>query len=272
MSIDPVMDHMGNWVAAAVWVVIFGVFVFFTPFYRKSGVKPNGAFLAFVVALALEMFGVPLSMYAIAAVVGRTLPDGVLWGHTLVGQVGLLGTNIAVVLYVIGFTLIVMGWRAIYRDYWSRDRGEGHLVTSGIYRFIRHPQYTGFACLTIGMLLEWATLPMLLMWPVLAVIYYRLARREEAEMREEFGAAYDEYVERTGMFLPTKLLRGSGVGRGGGALAAWIGAGLAIGAGVGAAISNMGAGIGAGFVMGIAIGVASRQWAKSETTQQVGGR
>ena len=207
MSIDPVMDHMGNWGVAAVWVVLFGLFLFFTPFYKKSGVKPNGAFLAFVVALALEMFGVPLSMYALAGILGHTLPDGVLWGHTLVQEIGLLGTDIAIVLYLIGAVLIISGWRAIYRDYWSKDRGQGHLVTSGIYRFIRHPQYTGFACFTIGMMLEWATLPMLIMWPVLAVIYYRLARREEADMRVEFGTEYDEYAARTGMFLPTKVLR-----------------------------------------------------------------
>ncbi len=213
MSVDPVMEHMGNWWAAVLWVVIFGVFVLFAPFYKKSGVKPKGAFLAFVVALALEMFGVPLSMYAIAAVLGKTLPDGVLWGHTLVQELGLLGTNIASVLYVIGFTLIIMGWRAIYRDYWSKDRGEGHLVTSGIYRYIRHPQYTGFACLTIGMMCEWATLPMLIMWPVLAVIYYRLARREEADMRAEFGEEYDRYAERTGMFLPTRFWRAGEVAR-----------------------------------------------------------
>lgn len=207
MSIDPVMDHMGNWFGVALWIAVFGLFVLFTPFYKKSGVKPNGAFIAFVVALALEMFGVPLSMYAIAAVLGRSLPDGVLWGHTLVQEIGLAGTSIAIVLYLTGATLIFAGWRAIYRDYWSKDRGEGHLVTSGIYRYIRHPQYTGFACLTIGMLFEWATLPMLLMWPILAVIYYRLARREEADMRAEFGSAYDEYAEKTGMFLPTKVFR-----------------------------------------------------------------
>lgn len=207
MNIDPVMSHMGNWGVGVAWVVLFGAFLFFTPFYKKSGVKPKGAFLAFVVALALEMFGIPLSMYALSGILGRTLPDGVLWGHTLIDEVGLLGTNIAIFLYLIGATLIIAGWRAIYRDYWSRDRGEGHLVTSGIYRFIRHPQYTGFACFTIGMLLEWATLPMLVMWPILGVIYYRLARREEADMRAEFGAAYDGYAEVTGMFLPTKIFR-----------------------------------------------------------------
>lgn len=205
MSIDPVMDHFGNWWVALIFVGIFSMFLLFTPFYKKSGVKPKGAFLAFVVALALEMFGVPLSMYALSGVLGHYLPDGILWGHTLVGYVGLLGTNIAMFLYLAGAVLIISGWRAIYRDYWSKERGEGHLVTSGIYRFIRHPQYTGFACFTIGMLLEWATLPMLVMFPILGVIYFRLARREEADMRAEFGDAYDEYAARTGMFLPTKV-------------------------------------------------------------------
>jgi hypothetical protein len=34
--------------------------------------------LAFVLALALEMFGVPLSMYVITGLVGSRLPEGVL--------------------------------------------------------------------------------------------------------------------------------------------------------------------------------------------------
>lgn len=205
MNIDPVQGHFGEWWAVGAFVAVFAVFLLFAPFYKKAGTKPKGAFIAFVFALALEMFGVPLSMYAISGVLGKNLPDGVLWGHTLVEEVGLLGTNLAMLLYVIGAVLIISGWRAIYRDYWSKDRGEGTLVTSGIYRFIRHPQYTGFACFTIGMMFEWATLPMLIMWPVLAVIYYRLARREEADMREEFGSAYDAYAAHTGMFLPTKV-------------------------------------------------------------------
>ncbi|MDZ4180544.1 MAG: methyltransferase [Coriobacteriia bacterium] len=207
MSIDPVMDHMGNWWAVVLWVLLFGVFLLFAPFYKKSGVKPNGAFMAFVVALALEMFGVPLSMYALGALLGRYMPDGVLWGHTLVGYIGLAGTQVAIVLYLTSLALVFAGWRAIYRDYWSKGRGEGKLVTSGIYRFIRHPQYTGFALATLGMLVEWATLPTLIMWPILMTIYYRLARREESEMREEFGVAYDEYAARTGMFLPTRVFR-----------------------------------------------------------------
>ncbi len=52
------------------------------------------------------------------------------------------------------------------------------------------------------MLLEWVTPPLLIMWPLLIVIYYRLAKREEADMAQEFGQAYIDYQQRTGMFLP----------------------------------------------------------------------
>ncbi|HZK65987.1 MAG TPA: isoprenylcysteine carboxylmethyltransferase family protein [Chloroflexota bacterium] len=60
-----------------------------------------------------------------------------------------------------------LGWRDIYRYYWSKRGGEARLVTQGIYRYIRHPQYTGFLMITGGMLLEWATLPLLIMYPSL---------------------------------------------------------------------------------------------------------
>ena len=43
---------------------------------------------------------------------------------------------------------------------------------------------------------------MLIMWPIMAVLYYRLARREEREMEAEFGPSYRQYMQRTSMFLP----------------------------------------------------------------------
>ena len=52
------------------------------------------------------------------------------------------------------------------------------------------------------MLCDWATLPMLIMWPIMALLYSRLAKREEAEMEAQFGHQYIDYRSRTGMFLP----------------------------------------------------------------------
>jgi protein-S-isoprenylcysteine O-methyltransferase Ste14 len=205
MRIDPVEGHVGTWIAGAIWAVVFLLFLAFTPFYKKSQRKPASVYGAFVIALALEMFGVPLSMYAITWVLGKTLPDGILWGHTLVQYIGLNGMYVAIPMYLLGGLLIFFGWRRIYRQYWSKEQGSGQLVTTGIYHFIRHPQYTGFLLITLGMLCEWATLPMLIMYPILVGLYYRLAKREEEDMRAEFGAAYDTYRARTGMFLPRLL-------------------------------------------------------------------
>lgn len=199
---DTATSHFGNWVAVILWIVLFGLFLLFTPFYKKSQRKPSSVYMAFVIALALEMFGVPLSMYAITWVLGRSLPDGVLWGHTLIGQIGLLGMNIAYFFYLVGILLVILGWKEIYKRYWSKEEGKGELVTNGIYGYIRHPQYTGFMLITLAMIFEWATLPLLIMWPLLMIIYYRLATKEESDMETEFGPQYVAYRRKTGMFLP----------------------------------------------------------------------
>jgi protein-S-isoprenylcysteine O-methyltransferase Ste14 len=71
-----------------------------------------------------------------------------------------------------------------------------------MYRWIRHPQYTGFMLLTLGMLLEWATLPLLFMWPFVVWMYVRLAKNEERDMLVEFGEEYARYMDRTTRFIP----------------------------------------------------------------------
>lgn len=40
------------------------------------------------------------------------------------------------------------------------------------------------------------------MAPVLLISYYRLARREEEDMRTRFGEAYREYARRVRAFFP----------------------------------------------------------------------
>ena len=201
---DPAAAHFGNWIGVAIWILLYGVFLAFVPFYRKSQRKYSGAFLAFVIAFALEMFGIPASMYVLAWVFGRYLPDGILWGHTLGQYIGFWGMYVGVLTSILGVVLVIFGWKAIHKYYWSKEEGKGRLVTEGIYAYIRHPQYTGFMLITCGMLFEWATLPLLIMWPLLGWLYYRLALREEAEMAREFGAEYEEYRRGTSMFLPLR--------------------------------------------------------------------
>ncbi|NLI07891.1 MAG: isoprenylcysteine carboxylmethyltransferase family protein [Thermotogaceae bacterium] len=202
---ENVWDHFGNWAAVFIWIAMYSIFLLFIPFYRKSQKKPSSVYLAFIVAFALEMFGIPMTMYIVAWAFGQNLPEGILWGHTLINQIGLTGTYIAIATTLVGGLLIILGWKEIYKKYWSKEDGTGELVTTGIYRYIRHPQYTGFLLITLGLIFEWATLPLIIMWPILLTIYYKLARKEEHDMEREFGGRYLTYKSRTSMFLPLKI-------------------------------------------------------------------
>jgi len=186
----------------AIWVVLFGVFIAFIPFYRKTQRRPTSVYLAFVAALAFEMFGIPLSMFIVTWGIGVNLPQGILWQHTLEQYIGYWGMYIGYALNLIGALFVIQGWSQIHRHYWSKEEGKGELVTGGIYEYIRHPQYTGFLFITLGLLVHWATIPLLIMWPILVVLYYRLAKKEEREMEREFGDKYTEYKRRTHLFIP----------------------------------------------------------------------
>lgn len=199
---ENVWSHYGRWGAVIIWIALYALFLAFIPFYKKSQRKPASVYLAFIIALAFEMFGLPLSLYFVTWAFGYTLPEGIFWGHTLGQYIGMWGQTIGILLMLTGAALVILGWRIIFKRYWSKEEGKGELVTEGIYRYIRHPQYTGFLLVTFGLLCQWATIPLVLMFPVLVVLYYRLARREEREIEAEFGEAYREYKARTGMFFP----------------------------------------------------------------------
>ena len=68
---------------------------------------------------------------------------------------------------------------------------------------MRHPQYVGFVLVLTGFLFQWPTLLTLAMYPVLLWMYVRLARAEERETRETFGAQFDAYAARVPAFIPS---------------------------------------------------------------------
>ena len=141
-------------------------------------------------------------MFIVTWGIGVNLPQGILWQHTLEQYIGYWGMYIGYALNLIGALFVIQGWSQIHRHYWSKEEGKGELVTGGIYEYIRHPQYTGFLLITLGLLVHWATIPLLIMWPILVVLYYRLAKKEEREMEREFGDKYTEYKRRTHLFIP----------------------------------------------------------------------
>lgn len=195
-------SHFHNWFGVIFFIILYSSIIIFIPFYKKMGYKPKGTYIAFVLAFAIEMHGIPFSMYIISWLVGKNLPEGILWGHTLFNQIGYIGMYINIFLAIIAVILIMNGWWNIYKKYWSKETGTGTLVKTGIYKYIRHPQYTGLLLLSLGMLIEWATITMLLLYPIMIFMYVRLAKKEEEDMINEFGDEYREYIKVTKRFIP----------------------------------------------------------------------
>lgn len=81
-------SHFHNWFGVIFFMFLYGLILFFIPFYKKMGNKPKGTYLAFVLAFAIEMHGIPFSMYILSWVLGKNLPEGILWGHTLFPYIG----------------------------------------------------------------------------------------------------------------------------------------------------------------------------------------
>ncbi|HTX93044.1 MAG TPA: isoprenylcysteine carboxylmethyltransferase family protein [Anaerolineales bacterium] len=77
-----------------------------------------------------------------------------------------------------------------------------HLVTVGIYRFIRHPLYASLLSLAWGIFFKSPSLPGGCMVVVATAFLYATARADEAECLVKFGEAYERYSQRTRRFIP----------------------------------------------------------------------
>ena len=199
----------GLWSLVIINSLVFIIFAFsFTKPHTSRDWRSFGAFSAFLVALFTEMYGFPLTIYLLSGWLAENYPgidflsheSGHLW-HTLLGVKGnphFDSLHILSNLLVFGgFWLLASAWRVLYAA-----QCRGSLATAGAYAHLRHPQYAAFVVIMLGFLVQWPTLPTLVMFPILTYMYVRLARREEREALAEFGESYLRYMEKTPAFLP----------------------------------------------------------------------
>ncbi|GAB3758842.1 isoprenylcysteine carboxylmethyltransferase family protein [Ramlibacter monticola] len=199
----------GLWSLVALNSLVFIIFAFsFAKPQSSRDWRSFGAFSAFLLALFTEMYGFPLTIYLLSGWLTSRFP-GVDFlshdaGHLLEVMFGWRGNphfgpfHLLSSLFIFGgFMLLGSAWNALYRA--QRDH---RLATTGIYARIRHPQYVGFVMIMFGFLLQWPTLVTLAMFPILTLMYARLAKREETDMERDFGDAWREYAKRTPRFLP----------------------------------------------------------------------
>jgi len=147
-------------------------------------------FFAWLAILALALFNV-----------GAWFRDPFSW-HQLISWV----------LLVISAILVIAGVRLL------RQRGEPDaqrddvplvafektttLVTTGAYRYIRHPLYSSLLFLAWGIFFKDPSWLGGLLAVAATLLLVATARVEEAENVRFFGEAYQEYVTQTKMFVP----------------------------------------------------------------------
>lgn len=119
------------------------------------------------------------------------------------------GAMITNALIVVGLALVI--YSAIYLQ-WHKKQG---LVMTGPYRFIRHPQYTGFLLFTLGLTvwsywllsvtwgIGWLTPEgTIMLWYAELCAYIVLALIEDSYLSKRFSENHTDYKSKTSFFLP----------------------------------------------------------------------
>jgi protein-S-isoprenylcysteine O-methyltransferase Ste14 len=132
-------------------------------------------------------------------------------GHTLVFQSSPFNFRFSFMFYmqILGLGLSSLGyflflWSVVIRGRhavsWEMPESQ-RLVTSGPYRYVRHPSYLGYFLMFFGLVFLWPNL--FTLFPLVAIPgYFRVTLEEERLLVARFGDEYSEYQARTGRFFP----------------------------------------------------------------------
>lgn len=199
----------GLWILVILNSAVFIIFAFsfFKPRTQRDW-RSFSAFSAFIVALFVEMYGFPLTIFLLSSWLQTRAPGldlmshdaGHLW-ETIFGLKGDPHFNVlhilSTVLLIGGFWVLASAWPPLYRA-----QKAGQLATQGVYARLRHPQYVGFVLIMLGFLAQWPTILTLVMFPILVTMYVRLALFEEREAEKAFGQGWRDYAAHTPRFFP----------------------------------------------------------------------
>lgn len=166
---------------------MFGAYWFIAAFSAKQGSRSPTS-------------RTPGLLIVVVFVLLRIVRANTLAVHSLAVQI------VGLIVFLAGLALAV--WARIYLGRnWGMPmtrKEEPELVTSGPYRFIRHPIYSGLLLAILGTSLA-TNFYWLIALAVLAVYFVYSARVEERLMSSSFPDVYPSYRARTKMLIPFLL-------------------------------------------------------------------
>jgi protein-S-isoprenylcysteine O-methyltransferase Ste14 len=183
--------------------VLIIAFALHRGYYVKNHSKPEDATLKKREEGLMSKISGILGLVGFAAVIAFVVSPGWLAFASLTFPIWLRWGGVALALA--GFA--VLQWAQVtLGESWSdtpRMMKEQTLITSGPYRFVRHPIYTAFVLILGSTFLISANWFIGFAWLGMTVL--EVASRigfEESLMLEYFGDQYREYMKKTGRLLP----------------------------------------------------------------------
>ena len=121
--------------------------------------------------------------------------------HTIGGQTV---RWIGVATFAVGFLFRVQAIRTLGSRFtvWVALQSNHHLTTTGLYRFIRHPSYTGAALTVLGWAITFRSVLGIVLAAVVLVPLISRIGAEEQLLIDEFGDQYRQYRRRTWRLCP----------------------------------------------------------------------
>ena len=186
-----------NWIVVACWFV-FVVYWALSSFNTKR--TASGRYSALSGTL-LRIAGAIVVLLILRAgyISGLNAPALSAAAHPVAGTLGAACAVIGIAFAVWARTHLGRNWgmpRAVKEN--------PELITSGPYRYVRHPIYTGVLLALLGSMLvagPW----WLVVFAIACAYFFYSAKQEEKRMRAAFPDAYPAYMRRTKMLIPFVL-------------------------------------------------------------------
>ncbi|HUY00637.1 MAG TPA: methyltransferase [Candidatus Deferrimicrobium sp.] len=161
--------------------------IFFLKLRTKIQLFSYNIVVAFFISFLIEMYGLIISFYIFDIYYSSSFEYHYEYVVTF-------GRYVGTPTFIIGFILIGIGWYQIYH-------AKGKLVTKGLYRYCRHPQYLGLILFCLGFCIQYPLLFSIIILPFVIVLYYFLAKAEEKQLINRYGVDYLLYRREVPMFF-----------------------------------------------------------------------
>lgn len=111
---------------------------------------------------------------------------------------------LGVFITILGLLIAIIA-RKTLADNWSSNielKKDHELITKGIYKYVRHPIYTGLLLMGVGSILVLQSLLVVLFFVVMITFLIFKLKKEEILLLKHFPKDYQEYMKKTKALIP----------------------------------------------------------------------